>query len=103
MNLNLKSKWESLKVAKNEFEFGLFLLFSDHAPTCDRKMAKFVLWFLRTFSPGIMAFEPAIRAELVIEQSKRELKEEVDLTPEEAKDPFGIHEVCLFVCFEFDL
>ncbi len=80
-----------------------FCFFPDHAPTCDRKMAKFALWFLRTFSPGIMAFEPAIRAELVVEQSERELKEDVSLTPEEAKDPFGIHEVCLFVCVDLVL
>ena len=63
------------------------------APTGRRRAANTVLWGLRVASPGFVALEPAIKAELVVEEQEALEAREGDLDPERPDDPYRVREV----------
>ena len=76
--------------------------FPAHVSPCRARTARAILWALRLFSPGFVAIEPAIRAELVVlwhEERDGALDRAEGLAP--TKDPYGIRVVilCLFVYY----
>ena len=66
-------------------------------PRSVRARARLTLWLLRVFTPGFVALEPAIRAEMVVEEQEYQGRLAGDLNPDNPADPFLIRQVMSIV------
>ena len=77
--------------------FFYFCFITDRTTIHKKRVAKALLWVLRCFSPGFIAIEPAIRAELVVEEQESQERREGDLDPDNPADPYRIREVKIYL------
>ena len=70
------------------FSFSKYSIFiSVGNPRGVRARARLTLWVLRVFTPGFVALEPAIRAEMVVEEQEYQDRLAGSLNPHNPTDP----------------